>query len=142
MKRNYLTFNPFNYRLSIKIEQKHRLLNVLFTIKYLNVPPKLPECIEECVSWILGFQLMFDRFDINKYLFYRYEIIAARINNKCSINLTLIRHVSNAELSTILRPFYFAVHPDLFGQHPEQRVHILTSHLLGVSPSYEIRFSF
>lgn len=38
------------------------------------------------------------------------------------MSLTLKRHVSNAELSTILRPFYFAVHPDLFGQHPEQRV--------------------
>ncbi|XP_014091270.1 T-cell activation inhibitor, mitochondrial [Bactrocera oleae] len=30
------------------------------------------------------------------------------------------RHIST-ELTNALRPFYFAVHPDLFGQHPEQR---------------------
>lgn len=27
----------------------------------------------------------------------------------------------STELAAALRPFYFAVHPDLFGQHPEQR---------------------
>lgn len=31
-----------------------------------------------------------------------------------------IRFIST-EWATALRPFYFAVHPDLFGQHPEQR---------------------
>lgn len=30
------------------------------------------------------------------------------------------RHIST-ELTNALRPFYFAVHPDLFGQHPVQR---------------------
>lgn len=32
------------------------------------------------------------------------------------------RWISSGELTSVLRPFYFAVHPDLFGQHPEQRV--------------------
>ncbi|XP_055386140.1 T-cell activation inhibitor, mitochondrial [Condylostylus longicornis] len=31
------------------------------------------------------------------------------------------RLISSAEIATALRPFYFAVHPDLFGRHPEQR---------------------
>ncbi|XP_077284718.1 T-cell activation inhibitor, mitochondrial isoform X2 [Arctopsyche grandis] len=31
------------------------------------------------------------------------------------------RHLSTAEVSTALRPFYFSVHPDLFGRYPEQR---------------------
>lgn len=35
--------------------------------------------------------------------------------------LGTIRHLSTAEISTALRPFYFAVHPDLFQRHPEQR---------------------
>lgn len=35
--------------------------------------------------------------------------------------MILKRDFSNAELSTVLRPFYFVVHPDLFGQYPEQR---------------------
>ncbi|CAH1646578.1 unnamed protein product [Spodoptera littoralis] len=31
------------------------------------------------------------------------------------------RFLSSAEVSTALRPFYFSVHPDLFGKYPEQR---------------------
>lgn len=31
------------------------------------------------------------------------------------------RQLSSNELSTALRPFYFAVHPDLFGQYPKER---------------------
>ncbi|XP_026315453.1 T-cell activation inhibitor, mitochondrial isoform X2 [Hyposmocoma kahamanoa] len=31
------------------------------------------------------------------------------------------RCLSSAEVSTALRPFYFNVHPDLFGKYPEQR---------------------
>ncbi|XP_046387151.1 T-cell activation inhibitor, mitochondrial [Ischnura elegans] len=31
------------------------------------------------------------------------------------------RHLSHGEVSTALRPFYFSVHPDLFGQHPNER---------------------
>lgn len=34
----------------------------------------------------------------------------------------LCRFLSSAEVSTALRPFYFSVHPDLFGKYPEQRV--------------------
>lgn len=35
---------------------------------------------------------------------------------------TICRFLSSAEISTALRPFYFSVHPDLFGKYPEQRV--------------------
>ncbi|KAL0273988.1 UNVERIFIED_CONTAM: hypothetical protein PYX00_006534 [Menopon gallinae] len=31
------------------------------------------------------------------------------------------RGLSSTEVSTALRPFYFSVHPDLFGQYPEER---------------------
>ena len=31
------------------------------------------------------------------------------------------RCLSNAEVSTALRPFYFLVHPDLFGKHPKEQ---------------------
>lgn len=32
------------------------------------------------------------------------------------------RFISSQDVATALRPFYFVVHPDLFGQFPEQRV--------------------
>ena len=32
------------------------------------------------------------------------------------------RLLSGAEVSTALRPFYFLVHPDLFGKHPQEQV--------------------
>lgn len=35
-------------------------------------------------------------------------------------NYGCLRCIST-ELASALRPFYFAVHPDLFGQHPKQR---------------------
>lgn len=35
-----------------------------------------------------------------------------------------VRALSTGEISTALRPFYFTVHPDLFGQYPTQRVNI------------------
>ncbi|KAH8342423.1 hypothetical protein KR059_006990 [Drosophila kikkawai] len=35
--------------------------------------------------------------------------------------LLLLRRSLNQDLTTALRPFYFAVHPDFFAQHPEQR---------------------
>lgn len=34
----------------------------------------------------------------------------------------LCRFLSSAEVSTALRPFYFSVHPDLFGRYPTERV--------------------
>lgn len=32
--------------------------------------------------------------------------------------------MTTTEISAALRPFYFSVHPDLFGQFPNQRVSI------------------
>lgn len=37
------------------------------------------------------------------------------------ISGVVCRYLSSAEISTALRPFYFSVHPDLFGKYPEQR---------------------
>jgi hypothetical protein len=37
-----------------------------------------------------------------------------------------IRTIGHHEISTALRPFYFSVHPDLFGRFPEQRVSLLS----------------
>lgn len=34
---------------------------------------------------------------------------------------TCIRNLTTTEISTALRPFYFAVHPDFFGQHPTEQ---------------------
>lgn len=40
------------------------------------------------------------------------------------------RHLSSAQTKAALKPFYFAVHPDLFGQYPMQRVReIIQQHL-------------
>ncbi|GLG96803.1 T-cell activation inhibitor, mitochondrial [Gryllus bimaculatus] len=36
--------------------------------------------------------------------------------------LNIYRCLSSAEVSTALRPFYFSVHPDLFGQYPDERI--------------------
>ncbi|XP_018326911.1 T-cell activation inhibitor, mitochondrial [Agrilus planipennis] len=33
-----------------------------------------------------------------------------------------LRYMTTTEVSTALRPFYFSVHPDLFGQYPSQRM--------------------
>ncbi|CAG4974291.1 unnamed protein product [Parnassius apollo] len=40
---------------------------------------------------------------------------------KQGLGVALCRYLSSAEISTALRPFYFSVHPDLFGKYPEQR---------------------
>ncbi|XP_002735104.1 T-cell activation inhibitor, mitochondrial-like [Saccoglossus kowalevskii] len=37
------------------------------------------------------------------------------------LNQISTRNLTTSEASTILRPFYFAVHPDLFGQYPKER---------------------
>ncbi|XP_062527407.1 T-cell activation inhibitor, mitochondrial [Bombyx mori] len=45
-----------------------------------------------------------------------------RLNIRCiCANGVTSRFLSTAEISTALRPFYFSVHPDLFGKYPEQR---------------------
>lgn len=51
-----------------------------------------------------------------------YSLLRSNTWNGFSPNLSTRRWISSGELSSVLRPFYFAVHPDLFGQHPEQRV--------------------
>ena len=61
------------------------------------------------------------------------------------------RHVSSNQVSSALRPFYFAVHPDLFGQHPVERCvnenslkvlnnHIETLMLTGAVPATRLKF--
>ncbi|XP_059616479.1 T-cell activation inhibitor, mitochondrial [Phlebotomus argentipes] len=46
-----------------------------------------------------------------------------------------LRFLSNSEIATVLRPFYFVVHPDLFGRFPDQRavneesLKLLSAHL-------------
>ncbi|XP_046739506.1 T-cell activation inhibitor, mitochondrial [Diprion similis] len=40
---------------------------------------------------------------------------------KCICSHEAVRALSTGEVSTALRPFYFSVHPDLFGQFPTQR---------------------
>ncbi|XP_050527465.1 T-cell activation inhibitor, mitochondrial-like [Daktulosphaira vitifoliae] len=44
-----------------------------------------------------------------------------RNNYVCGCMLLQYRKVSSSELSTALRPFYFSVHPDLFGKFPNER---------------------
>ncbi|XP_050425984.1 T-cell activation inhibitor, mitochondrial [Adelges cooleyi] len=39
----------------------------------------------------------------------------------CGCMMMQSRKISSNELSTALRPFYFSVHPDLFGQYPNER---------------------
>ncbi|XP_066599677.1 T-cell activation inhibitor, mitochondrial isoform X2 [Prorops nasuta] len=40
---------------------------------------------------------------------------------RCFCKKEAVRALSTGEVSTALRPFYFTVHPDLFGQYPTQR---------------------
>lgn len=40
---------------------------------------------------------------------------------RCLCKKDAVRALSTGEVSTALRPFYFTVHPDLFGQYPTQR---------------------
>ncbi|XP_053978970.1 T-cell activation inhibitor, mitochondrial isoform X2 [Hylaeus anthracinus] len=40
---------------------------------------------------------------------------------RCFYKRDAVRALSTGEVSTALRPFYFTVHPDLFGQYPTQR---------------------
>lgn len=54
-----------------------------------------------------------------------YSLLRSNSWNGFSPNVNSGRWISGGELQSVLRPFYFAVHPDLFGQHPEQRVHLI-----------------
>ncbi|XP_032665993.1 T-cell activation inhibitor, mitochondrial isoform X1 [Odontomachus brunneus] len=40
---------------------------------------------------------------------------------RCFCRKDAVRRLSTGEIATALRPFYFTVHPDLFGQYPTQR---------------------
>ncbi len=49
-----------------------------------------------------------------------------RLERKCvATRLVLQRALSGADAVNALRPFYFAVHPDFFGQYPRERVGLL-----------------
>ncbi|KAJ0175464.1 hypothetical protein K1T71_008623 [Dendrolimus kikuchii] len=45
----------------------------------------------------------------------------SRLKIRCGYTGIVCRFLSSAEISTALRPFYFSVHPDLFGKYPEQQ---------------------
>jgi len=48
-----------------------------------------------------------------------------RLGGRCvSARVIQRRSLSGADAINALRPFYFAVHPDFFGQHPRERVMI------------------
>ncbi|KAK7886059.1 hypothetical protein WMY93_025680 [Mugilogobius chulae] len=44
-----------------------------------------------------------------------------RLKKHVAAGLIHVRALSGAEAVNALRPFYFAVHPDFFGQHPKER---------------------
>lgn len=54
----------------------------------------------------------------------------------------LCRSLSSTEVSTALRPFYFFVHPDLFGQFPEERVYYLLNFIHFNSTRLKVSFIF
>ena len=50
-------------------------------------------------------------------------MFVCRIKRKHVVaHLVQQRALTGAEAVNALRPFYFAVHPDFFGQHPKERV--------------------
>ncbi|XP_026277751.1 T-cell activation inhibitor, mitochondrial isoform X1 [Frankliniella occidentalis] len=55
-----------------------------------------------------------------KLRYYSSNVIACPVKNSAVIAGS-IRLLSSVEVSTALRPFYFSVHPDLFGKHPNER---------------------
>lgn len=70
-----------------------------------------------------------------------YSLLRSNTWNGFSPNLNTRRWISSAELSSVLRPFYFAVHPDLFGQHPEQRVNKISTKTRTHLNCYHITFA-
>ncbi|XP_071958596.1 T-cell activation inhibitor, mitochondrial-like [Antedon mediterranea] len=44
-----------------------------------------------------------------------------RLCRKLGSLTTFVRYLTASQASEALRPFYFAVHPDFFGQHPKER---------------------
>ncbi|KAL1124255.1 hypothetical protein AAG570_002025 [Ranatra chinensis] len=56
------------------------------------------------------------------------------LSNRGRLSLASCRHLTSGEVSTALRPFYFSVHPDLFGQYPSERA--INENSLQVLSSY------
>ncbi|XP_024086015.1 T-cell activation inhibitor, mitochondrial isoform X2 [Cimex lectularius] len=44
-----------------------------------------------------------------------------RILDRGTVGVTCYRYLTSGEVATALRPFYFSVHPDLFGKFPTER---------------------
>lgn len=44
-----------------------------------------------------------------------------RVPKGCIFYTGIVRYLTTQEVATALRPFYFSVHPDLFGQFPKER---------------------
>ncbi|KAK7792587.1 hypothetical protein R5R35_005307 [Gryllus longicercus] len=55
-------------------------------------------------------------------LFHKRWLIKSCFSLGSANALNIYRCLSSAEVSTALRPFYFSVHPDLFGQYPDERI--------------------
>ncbi|XP_046704498.1 T-cell activation inhibitor, mitochondrial isoform X1 [Silurus meridionalis] len=50
------------------------------------------------------------------------SLLRLRLSSRCStIQILQLRALSGVDAVNALRPFYFAVHPDFFGQHPRER---------------------
>lgn len=56
--------------------------------------------------------------NINEMLCFRFIISSKTLQILPDTLWLQLRGLSSAEVTTALRPFYFLVHPDLFGQHP------------------------
>ncbi|XP_045596194.1 T-cell activation inhibitor, mitochondrial-like [Procambarus clarkii] len=66
----------------------------------------------------------------------KWYVVTCRLLRKSSYEIeNSHRYLSSAQVTTALRPFYFLVHPDLFGQHPRAQhvndasLKVLNSHL-------------
>nr|XP_053631236.1 T-cell activation inhibitor, mitochondrial-like isoform X2 [Cherax quadricarinatus] len=66
----------------------------------------------------------------------KWYVVASRTPTKCIYVIkNSQRYLSSAQVTTALRPFYFLVHPDLFGRHPraqhvnDSSLKVLNSHL-------------
>ncbi|KAK4879837.1 hypothetical protein RN001_007983 [Aquatica leii] len=51
-----------------------------------------------------------------------FNITKCMIPGRFNVVIKNIRYMTTTEVATALRPFYFSVHPDLFGQYPQQRL--------------------
>lgn len=88
----------------------------------------------------LGLQAIISKVLLSLYINYlRRNLWSVGIHNynliffRLSVKKLPLKHViwartfSGADAVNALRPFYFAVHPDFFGQHPRERVKTILS---------------